>query len=196
MGESVSFTEAIKKALQESAAGGLSMPEEIFFVGQDEIKKGRFLSEWDGRTAIVMHARFQYMMAQPCLKQYGDPCPFHADGVLKPKETLTWYAWTLWSYEASAKRLGLWKPSQNTPIGQMLDLFELKSTIRDRDALFTKSGKGPKTQTRVKMWMDPEPFAGTDVQPFSEARVLEIVKGLIKKRTVEELNQPLDFKKE
>lgn len=195
MGEQASFTEAIKKALQESAAGGLSMPEEVFFVGQDEIKKGRFLSEWEGRTAIVMHARFQYMMPQPCLKQYGEPCPFHGDA-MQAKETKTWYAWTLWSYEVNAKRLGLWKPSQNTPIGQMLDLFELKGTIRDRDALFTKSGKGPKTTTRVKMWLDPEPFAGDDVQPLSEARVLEIVKGMIKKRTVEELKQPLEFKKE
>lgn len=195
MTESVNFVETIRKALNDAASGALLMPEELFFVGQDEVKRGRFVSNFEDRVAVVMHNRFQYMMPQPCLRQYDETCPFH-DGALEPKETKTHYAWTLWSYDDSARRVGLWKPSQNTPIAQMLDLFELKETINDRDALFTKTGKGPKTTVRVKMWMDPEPFKGGEVVTFTEAEILKILKKLIKKRTVEELRQPLEQRKE
>lgn len=175
------LTETIRKALTESSAGG-SMPQEILLVPKDNAKRLRLLSEFDEAVSIIMHDKFQVLFPQPCLKYYGEPCPFHnVEGI----RTVTWYAWTVYDYENEAKRIGLWKATLASPIEQLLDLFDANGTIKDRDVEMKKIGSGPKTRVKVKP-LPVSPYSGKLNEPFKEAKIMEIVKGLITKRTLDE----------
>jgi hypothetical protein len=175
------IVETIRKALTEGGTGS-SMPQEILFVKSDAPVRVRLLSEFNEPVAIIMHDKFKFMFPQPCLKYYNEPCPFHGVSGYK---TVTWYAWTVWDYDNQEKKIGLWKATLASPIEQLLDLFDANGTIKDRDVTMVKVGTGPKTRVKVKA-QPPTPFEGKLSKPYSEEKVMEIVKGLITVRTIDQ----------
>lgn len=174
-----SLVETIRKALTEGGNGG-GIPAGILFIPSDGLKRLRLLSEFDQGIAIIMHDRFKVMFPQPCLKYYGEDCPFHGSDF----KTKTWYAWTVYDYENGEKKIGLWKTTLNSPVEQLMDLYDSNGTIMDRDVEMRKVGTGPKTRVKVKA-LPPAPFEGKLSKPIPEEKVMEIVKGLITKRTLD-----------
>lgn len=157
------------------------MPQEILLIGKDTPKRLRMLSEFDEAFSIIMHDKFQVLFPQPCLKYYSEPCPFHnVEGI----RTVTWYVWTVYDYENASKRIGLWKATLASPIEQLLDLYDANGTIKDRDIEMRKIGQGPKTRVKVKV-LPVSVFEGKYHEPYKEDKIMEIVKGLITKKTID-----------
>ena len=185
--KSGSFVELIRKALNDAASGGGGgLPDELLFVPKDGKKLGRFLSEFDKPTAVIMHDKWQALMPQPCLKQYGEPCQFHGSDF----RTTTWYAWTVWDYEAKAKRVGVWKASLQSPVERLLDIFDMNGTIKDRDIELSRVGQGTKSRYKARPTTPgPTPFEGPVDMPYSDEKVLEILKGMVSKLTLDDVEK-------
>lgn len=188
MGEKASsFVESVRKALNDAANSGSGLPEELLFVPKDGKKVVRFLNEFDPPGAtILMHDKWQVLMPQPCLKQYNETCPFHGSDV----RLRTQYAWTVWDYEAKSKKIGLWPATLQSPVERLLDIYDMFNTIRDRDVELSRVGTGTKARWKARpMTPTATPFEGPMDQPYSEEAIMNIVKGMITKRTLEDLEK-------
>lgn len=176
-----SITETIRKALIDGTSGG-GMPEELFMVPKDGMKVVRFLTNnTDKAIPIIMHDKWEVLRPQPCLKYYNEPCPFHVEGFRQ----VTWYAFTIWDYESQAKRVAMWKPTLASPLEALIDLQDSNNTLDDRDIELRRVGTGTKSRWKVKA-LPASPFEGKLSKPFPEDKVLEIVKGMVAKRSLDE----------
>jgi hypothetical protein len=174
------ITETIRKSLSEGSSGG-GMPDELLLVQRDGAKMVRFLAEFDKAVPVIMHDKWEILRPQPCLKYYDEPCPVHVEAF----RSVTWYVWTVWDYESQSKRVAMWKPTLASPVEDLLDLFDTNGTIMDRDIELRRMGTGTKSRWKIRA-QAPTPFEGKLSKPFSEEKTIEILKGLVTKRTLEE----------
>lgn len=183
-----SIVDEIRRALLGAAQSGdgEGMPEQLLWVPRDGVRIVRFLTEFskDEIIKVTMHDKFRSFYPQPCLKHYGEPCPFcGAKGV----RTTTQYVFTVFDYDSGSKKIVVFKASPGAALEDLMNHYDVYGTIKDRDFNLKKLGVGPRTRVRASpATPTPTPYTGTLSKPFSEVKVLEILKPLIRQRTLPE----------
>lgn len=192
MGEkSLSVVEKIRKAVREgNKRGGAGIPDEILFVPKDNQKVVRWLSEFDEPVIIRMHDKFKFMYPQPCFKYYGKKCPFDAMDGEDGFRTDEFYFWTVYDYESEAKKILMARPGGQSPVEDMLEMFEANGTLKDRDYKIIRvpAPKGTKYKVRPVQGK-PTKYEGKKNTPYSEEKVFAVAKGLITKTKTEDQDE-------
>jgi hypothetical protein len=197
-----SVVDEIRRELREGAknGGGSGLPEKLFFVPKDGVKTVRFLSDFNDAVKFIMHDMWGSgagnkggMMPQPCLKYYGKKCPF-CDGEYKGRRftSLPWYAWTVYDYEAEAKRVMVWRASQYHPLEYLIDIYEANGTLTDRDIKIERLPIPGRRGTRYKakpVQKEETEFEGRQSKPFSRDAIFEILRDLIRYETIDQLRK-------
>lgn len=176
-----SVIESIRKALRagNKSGGGGGMPDELFFVPKDGVKVVRFLSDLNSPINVVMHNKWNEFMPQPCLRYYGKKCPFHNGGGYK---AVTQYCYTIWDYESKSKRVASFPPTSNSPMEDLMEIWNDNGNITDRDVKIIRVvGSDGKSHYKAReVQHESTEFEGSKRNPFSEEKVLQILKGLIR----------------
>lgn len=186
--KAASVLDDIRKALRAGAGGaasGRGMPDEMLWVPVDGVKLLRFLSDMEekedapGPLPVIMHDKFKEFMPQPCFKYYGKKCPFCDLG--GKYRTSTFYAFTVYDYESERKRLAVWRPSGNSPVEDLVEIYEKNGTLRDRDIKIIRvpSGDKSKYKAREAQGQPTEYKVKNKRNPFSEEKAFAILRGTI-----------------
>lgn len=171
----------------EGNGGGGGMPEKVLFIPVDGVKVVRVLQELDDAYPVIMHQHgrnWKKMKPQPCLKYYGEKCPFCSNDQY---DAIEHYAVTVWDYEAEARRVWLIKVSPGfSAMDDLLEITDENGVLRDRDLKVRRKPLGKnKSQYKVKA-LDKAKFQGGKDKPYSKDKVFAILKDLIRVREIGE----------
>lgn len=175
-----SMLDEIKKQLEE---GGSFFPEEWLRFKAGEEKKIRFLSPFGEPLKLNFHEKWSgggkrasVLPLQPCSRYYGKECPYHGEAY----ESFEMLVWTVYDYEAEAKRLLASKITQKALVAELMDLYFAKpEEAQSRDTVVKRRGKGMETTYRVRA-ESPSEFTGQYTKPYKQEKVMEILSSMIK----------------
>lgn len=180
------IVDEIRKSLREASEqgeGGSGMPDALLWIPSDGQRQVRFLTEFTSEeiVKVTMHDKFKLFYPQPCLRYYGEPCLFHVKGV----RTKTHYHFTVWDYESASKKIFAYKAIPGGAIEDLIEYHDTYDTIKDRDFILKKIGTGPKTRVRARpATPTPTPYEGRLNKPYSEAKIIEILRPLVRVKTL------------
>ncbi len=168
----------VKKALAESSAGS-GMPQEVLFIPEKQKIQVRFLSDFEDAVILLFHEKFdektKYALRQPCWRQYGKDCPFHVPGYKDSDR----YIWTVFVYEQKVKRMLLVKPTKNSVMNNLVQIYEQFGSLTDRDIIISRNGTGLNT-TYTALALDKAPYEGELKKPWTAEKILEYLSVALK----------------
>lgn len=174
----------IKTRIQE-AVGGLSSQ---FRIKGGDKRRIRFLTDVEEAIRIIYHDKWQEF-AVPCLKHYGEDCPYCNGEGTRTRDN---FIWTIWDYEAKKKLIFMFKANDSTPIPHMIAAYDNYGTICDRDYVVARKGEGFATSYTL-MPSDKSKFLGKKINPFTEDEILEML--LESAKLPQEIGEELTKKK-
>lgn len=144
----------------------------IFYVKEGEKRRVRFLQDMEDGIEVVFHDSFSQGVNVPCQERYGRECRYcEMEGL----RTRTFYAWTVWDYDAKETKLFMFAVNNCSPLPAIAQLYETYGTLIDRDYVIGVSGK-QQNKTYAVIPMDKEVFKKTKAaKPFSEKEMLKII---------------------
>jgi hypothetical protein len=131
----------------------------------------RFLQEMDDGMKIHFHDSFDQGVNYPCQELFDRECSRHDDESLRHRDN---YCWSVWNHDAKEVQLLLGPVNNYSPIPALLGNYDVHGTIKDRDYVITKTGKGTE-QTWAVVAMDKVKFKNEKAKPYSESKVLAIL---------------------
>lgn len=144
----------------------------LFYVREGQKARVRFLQDMDDGLQFTFHDSYARGITAVCREHYGEDCPYCDDEDLR---TRSQYCWSVWDYESKEVKLFLFPVNNCSPIPALLALHETYGTITDRDFVIGVTGK-QQNKTYSVVPMDKVKFRNDKAKPFSESKVLKILK--------------------
>lgn len=159
----------MKQRIKESGAGR----KEIFYVAPDGKRRIRFLVEFEDAVVVKMHSHWERKINAICLEHYGKDCPYCEDTDEGLKE-IEMYAWPVFDYDSNAVRILIDKVFGVTPVPSLMEYYEEKGTVMDRDYTIKKNGKGQGSSYTV-MPGDISKFRNKKAKVWNEKQIMKIL---------------------
>lgn len=141
----------------------------IFYVRKEGSVRVRFLTEMNEGIELKFHSKWK-AYNHLCLAHLGKDCP-HCDEEEDGGNMYSTYAFTVWNYETKKREIFMYKATKNSPIYQLIALFEEIGTICDRDIVIKRYGEGVDTKYTATA-LDRKKFKG-DEGPFSKKFIIK-----------------------
>lgn len=158
----------LDKIKQDAAKSGQSR-NKFFYVREGEKKRIRFLSDMEDAIEVVFHDSYEAGINVPCRENFGKHCPYCEEEDLR---TRTFYAWSIWDYEAKEVKILMYAMNNCTPVGAIAAMYENYGTLIDRDYVLQRTGKQQNTTYSV-IPMDKQKFRNEKAKPYSKSAFLK-----------------------
>lgn len=171
--------EEFKKVLQ--GARDTEQLREFFWVPEPTggaataSKKVRFISDFEDVFRIPWHENFGVIMPQPCWAPWDMECPHHGKGYRDSVMGI----WSVFDYEAQARKLFKAKWSAKSLTAQLMALSEEAGTITDRDVSVVRAGSGKGTTYSLVAGV-PSAFKPQGVARYTPDEITAILGSLLK----------------
>lgn len=162
-----SIVDMMKDKINRASSGF----QNIFYVRKDSKVRIRFLTEMEEGLELRFHSKWQHYN-HLCLSYLGEDCP-HCEEEEDGGAKYDMYAFTIWNYETKKREIFLYKATKNSPIFQLISMYEEFGTITDRDYTIKKQGEGISTIYTI-VPVEKKVFRG-DEQPFSKKKIIKLV---------------------
>lgn len=159
----------IKSEIKRSS-GNLN---DVFYLGEDESAKLRFLEEVDDALEVRWHDKYDDNIDTPCLKYYDLECP-HCKSSDEELRTRNLYCWSVYNQEDDIKQIFKFPANRFSPVPQLIEMYEAYGTLTERDYLIKRTGSGFDTNYNV-VPMDKEEL-DKDIEPHTKEEIMEVFK--------------------
>jgi hypothetical protein len=159
----------IKREVETAGKSRKSM----WFVKAGQRRKVRFLTDFEDALVIPWHQMYKdnkWVVNIPCLEQYGKACPFCDNDELKHVQ---FYAWSVYDYEAKERQVFLFKVTSSSPIPHLVEVYESKGTLLDRDLMIKRTGE--KADTLYTVMPEDKSRDRTGIKPFKSSEMLKLI---------------------
>ena len=131
----------------------------------------RFLTDLDDGLDVIFHDSFADSINLPCQEVFGRECNYCEQEGLR---TRSQYIWSVWDYEAAEVKLLMAPVNQNSPVPNLVAMYESYGTLTDRDYIISVSGKGT-SKTHTVIPQDKNKFRNEKAKPYSEKAILKML---------------------
>jgi len=171
MGEKNSILDSVKKQIKNASSNF----NDVFYVGEDEKKRVRFIDDFEDAIQIRWHDKYEDEIDTPCLEYYNLPCPYceSNDSDLRTRDQ---FAWTIYNYDQEAKQIFLFAANNYTPVSDLVGLYESYGTLLDRDYTISRTGTGFDTNYQV-IPMDKSKFK-VDAEKYTKKEIFKKFKNI------------------
>lgn len=154
----------------------------MFYLKDRDKKRVRFLSDIDAAVKVPFHDKWGELN-EPCRELVGKTCPNHDRDDIRTKDN---FAWPVYNYDQKEVQVFLYKANQNSPIPNLIAMYEAYGTITDRDYTISRAGSGTDT-TYSLVPLDKGKFKFADkFKALSKKAILELVFKAFKNEDEEE----------
>lgn len=160
----------LDKIKQDAAKSGQNKSK-FFYVRDGEKKRIRFLQDMEEAFEPVFHDNYEAGINVPCRELFGKTCPYCDEEGIR---TRTFYAWSIWDYEAKEVKILMYAMNNCTPLGAIAAMYENYGTLLDRDYVIQRTGKQQNTNYSV-IPMDKQKFRNEKAKPYSKSSFLKIL---------------------
>ena len=160
----------LDKIKQDAARSGQNKSK-FAYVKDGEKKRFRFLQDMEDGFEVVFHDNYEAGINVPCRENFGKSCPYCDEEGMR---TRTFYAWSVWDYEAKEVKILMYAMNNCTPIGAIAAMYENYGTLLDRDYVLQRTGKAQNTTYSV-IPMDKQKFRNEKAKAYSKSSFLKIL---------------------
>lgn len=163
----MSILNKIKKGVENSG----SNKSKVLYLKADSKVRVRFLKDVEDAIELTMHDSFNDGINAVCQKHFGRDCPYCDDDRIRTREA---FFWPVWEHDQKEVKIFHGMANNFNPLPNLIAMYESYGTLKDRDYVIQRDGKGTNTRYSV-VPMDKAKFKNSKAKPFSDKKIMSIL---------------------